>query len=294
MRSPIASADSTPAPTTTSSSRSAWTSSRRACARSCAATSRAATTCFATATSRSIPPTRTVTRDGAPVDLSPAGVRAARRVAGAPGHGAFQGAARGASLRMGRRSGKQCHRGARPQPAPEARRRRDSHDSRRGLRDRARMTSIRRARCSSGCCWASSAVAVLATLATYVETRREIGELFDLQLKQLAYSTRIDDLLRGRPPAPPSRDGRRTRRACPRSSRRSGTATACSSTGRSPAPDCPSPSPKAIPTSCRTGTRGASIRMSTATTRCRSRMRSTSAARSPRRPRCARSCRWRC
>ena len=37
-------------------------------------------------------------------------------------------------------------------------------------------------------------------VATYVETRREIGELFDLQLKQLAYSTRIDDLLRGRPP----------------------------------------------------------------------------------------------
>ncbi|MET0682574.1 MAG: ATP-binding protein [Casimicrobiaceae bacterium] len=53
-------------------------------------------------------------------------------------------------------------------------------------------------------------VAALATLATYAETRREIGELFDLQLKQLAYSTRIEDLLRGRPPAPPSRDGRRT------------------------------------------------------------------------------------
>ena len=29
-------------------------------------------------------------------------------------------------------------------------------------------------------------VAALATLATYIETRREIGELFDLQLKQLA------------------------------------------------------------------------------------------------------------
>ena len=55
-----------------------------------------------------------------------------------------------------------------------------------------------------------SAVAILATLATYVETRREIGDLFDLQLKQLAYSTRIDDLLRGRSPAPPLlRDGRR-------------------------------------------------------------------------------------
>ena len=53
-------------------------------------------------------------------------------------------------------------------------------------------------------------VAVVATLATYVETRREMGELFDLQLKQLAYSTRIDDLVRGRPLAPPTREGRRT------------------------------------------------------------------------------------
>ena len=44
------------------------------------------------------------------------------------------------------------------------------------------------------------AVAALATWATYTETRREIGDLFDLQLKQLAYSTRIDDLLRGRQP----------------------------------------------------------------------------------------------
>lgn len=45
-----------------------------------------------------------------------------------------------------------------------------------------------------------AAVAVLATVATYFDTKREIGELFDLQLKQLAYSTRIDDLLRGRQP----------------------------------------------------------------------------------------------
>ena len=55
------------------------------------------------------------------------------------------------------------------------------------------------------------AVAALATTATYLETRREIGELFDLQLKQLAYSTRIEDLVRGRQPslAPPAsrRDG---------------------------------------------------------------------------------------
>ncbi len=46
-----------------------------------------------------------------------------------------------------------------------------------------------------------AAVAVLASVATYFDTRREIGELFDLQLKQLAYSTRIDDLLRGRQPS---------------------------------------------------------------------------------------------
>ena len=54
-----------------------------------------------------------------------------------------------------------------------------------------------------------AAVAAVATLATYVETRREIGELFDLQLKQLAYSTRIDDLLRGRPPTRSPREGQR-------------------------------------------------------------------------------------
>ena len=46
-----------------------------------------------------------------------------------------------------------------------------------------------------------AAVAVVASVATYFDTRREIGELFDLQLKQLAYSTRIDDLLRGRQPS---------------------------------------------------------------------------------------------
>jgi len=46
-----------------------------------------------------------------------------------------------------------------------------------------------------------AAVAVLASVATYIDTKREIGELFDLQLKQLAYSTRIDDLLRGRQPS---------------------------------------------------------------------------------------------
>jgi two-component system OmpR family sensor kinase len=71
------------------------------------------------------------------------------------------------------------------------------------------MTSIRRTLLA----WlllGLAAVAVLATLATYVETRREIGELFDLQLKQLAYSTQIDDLLGGRAPNRLPRDGRRT------------------------------------------------------------------------------------
>lgn len=45
------------------------------------------------------------------------------------------------------------------------------------------------------------AVAMLATWLTYRETQREVGDLFDLQLKQLAYSTRIDDLIRGRSPS---------------------------------------------------------------------------------------------
>ena len=51
-----------------------------------------------------------------------------------------------------------------------------------------------------------AAAAALATWATYTETRREVGDLFDLQLKQLAYSTRIDDLLRGRQPSLTLRD----------------------------------------------------------------------------------------
>jgi two-component system, OmpR family, sensor kinase len=43
-------------------------------------------------------------------------------------------------------------------------------------------------------------IALAASGATYLAARREAGELLDLQLKQLAYSTRIDDLLRGRQP----------------------------------------------------------------------------------------------
>src|SRR5947207_6089725 len=57
-----------------------------------------------------------------------------------------------------------------------------------------------------------AAIGVLASGATYVAARHEIGELLDLQLKQLANSTRIDDLLRGRQPgfdsrASPSSEG---------------------------------------------------------------------------------------
>ena len=61
------------------------------------------------------------------------------------------------------------------------------------------MTSIRR----TLIVWLMAgvlAIALVASAATYVTARREIGELQDLQLKQLAYSTRIDDLLRGRQP----------------------------------------------------------------------------------------------
>jgi two-component system OmpR family sensor kinase len=44
------------------------------------------------------------------------------------------------------------------------------------------------------------AIGVLASGATYLAARKEAGDLLDLQLRQLAYSTRIDDLLRGRQP----------------------------------------------------------------------------------------------
>jgi two-component system OmpR family sensor kinase len=57
-----------------------------------------------------------------------------------------------------------------------------------------------------------AAIGLLASLATYVAARHEIGELLDLQLKQLANSTRIDELLRGHQPgfdprAAPSAEG---------------------------------------------------------------------------------------
>jgi two-component system OmpR family sensor kinase len=45
-----------------------------------------------------------------------------------------------------------------------------------------------------------AAIALATSGVTYVAARREVGQLLDLQLKQLAYSTRIDDLLRGRRP----------------------------------------------------------------------------------------------
>jgi two-component system OmpR family sensor kinase len=50
-----------------------------------------------------------------------------------------------------------------------------------------------------------ASIALVASGATYLAARREVGELLDLQLKQLAYSTRIDDLLRGRRPGFESR-----------------------------------------------------------------------------------------
>ena len=61
------------------------------------------------------------------------------------------------------------------------------------------MNSIRR----TLLVWLLAGLAVIALAAsgvTYLAARREVGELLDLQLKQLAYSTRIDDLLRGRRP----------------------------------------------------------------------------------------------
>jgi two-component system OmpR family sensor kinase len=45
-----------------------------------------------------------------------------------------------------------------------------------------------------------AAIALATSSVTYLAARREVGELLDLQLKQLAYSTRIDDLLRGQRP----------------------------------------------------------------------------------------------
>jgi two-component system OmpR family sensor kinase len=44
------------------------------------------------------------------------------------------------------------------------------------------------------------AIGILASVATYYSARNEAGELLDLQLRQLAYSTRIDDLVRGKQP----------------------------------------------------------------------------------------------
>ena len=55
-----------------------------------------------------------------------------------------------------------------------------------------------------------AAIALTTSGVTYLAARREVGELLDLQLKQLAYSTRIDDLLRGQRPG---FDARRAPRA---------------------------------------------------------------------------------
>jgi two-component system OmpR family sensor kinase len=61
------------------------------------------------------------------------------------------------------------------------------------------MTSIRRTLLVWLLC-GLLAIGVLASGATYVAARKEAGDLLDLQLRQLAYSTRIDDLIRGRQP----------------------------------------------------------------------------------------------
>jgi len=55
-----------------------------------------------------------------------------------------------------------------------------------------------------------AAIALATSGVTYVAARREVGALLDLQLKQLAYSTRIDDLLRGRRPGFDPRQARPT------------------------------------------------------------------------------------
>src|SRR3954454_6689815 len=44
------------------------------------------------------------------------------------------------------------------------------------------------------------AIGIVASIATYYAARNEAGELLDLQLRQLAYSTRIEDLVRGKQP----------------------------------------------------------------------------------------------
>ncbi|MFI4888300.1 MAG: ATP-binding protein [Burkholderiales bacterium] len=55
-----------------------------------------------------------------------------------------------------------------------------------------------------------AAIALATSGVTYLAARREVGDLLDLQLKQLAYSTRIDDLLRGRRPGFDAREVPRT------------------------------------------------------------------------------------
>jgi two-component system OmpR family sensor kinase len=55
-----------------------------------------------------------------------------------------------------------------------------------------------------------AAIALMTSGVTYLAARREVGELLDLQLKQLAYSTRIDDLLRGQRPGFDARRAPRT------------------------------------------------------------------------------------
>src|SRR6185503_6213018 len=96
-------------------------------------------------------------------------VSAPRRAARAPRRCAVEGAARGAPLSLGRRGREQRHRGARPQPAQEARRRCHSHAARRRL-CACLMDSIRR----TLLLWlliGLLAIGVLVSGATYVAAR---------------------------------------------------------------------------------------------------------------------------
>ena len=92
------------------------------------------------------PAARTVTRDGTAVDLSPREFALLAALLERPGTALSKAQLEERLYALGRRSGKQRDRGARPQPAPQARRRRDPHGSRRRLRDRAGMSAQGRSR----------------------------------------------------------------------------------------------------------------------------------------------------
>ena len=239
------------------------------------------------------PAARTVTRDGAPVDLSGARVRAAGRAARAAGHRAVQGAAGGAPVRLGRGSGEQHGRGARPQPAQEARRRRDPHDPRRGLRDRhghdvdpphaARLAAAGPGR-GRGAGDARHLRRDPARDRRALRPAAEAARVLDADRRPAARAAAGAAARDGRPRRRRVRD----RHADLGPRRRARLLVAA---GRRLA----GPGHRGLfRRRAATAASGASTRTSTAATRCRSRTRSTSAARSPRRRRCARCCRSRC